>query len=71
MADVMHTHGSHEGHSGVPYGLTGRTAARTGLSWRASVFLLAGALVVLSAMFGSNDDSSTPTESTSQVQTQR
>lgn len=71
MSEVIHTHGSHEGHSGLSYGPTGRTSSRSGLTWRASVFLLAGALVVLSALFGSNDDSSVPATGASVVQTQR
>ena len=71
MSEVIHTHGSHEGRSDLSYGATGRASSRPGLSWRASVFLLAGALVVLSAMFGSNDDSSSPASGVSVIQIQR
>lgn len=68
MSEVIQSHGSH---SGLSYGATGRPSTRSGLSWRASVFLLAGALVVLSAMFGSNDDSSAPTTGATVIQLQR
>ena len=71
MSEVIDTHGSHEGHSGISYGATGRPLFRSGLSWRASVFLLAGALVVLSAVFGSNDDSSGPATPQVSVHAQR
>ena len=71
MSEVIHTNGSHEGRSDLSYGAAGRTSTQSGLSWRASVFLLAGALVVLSAMFGSNDDSSAPTTGDSVIWSQR
>lgn len=59
MAEALHTHGAHNGLSGASYGAPGRQTSSRRSSWRASVFLLAAALVVLSAMFGSNEDSST------------
>jgi len=58
MAEAIHTHSAHDVASGASYGATARGYSRRSASWRATVFLLAGALVVLSAMFGSNDDSS-------------
>lgn len=71
MAEAIHTHGAHEHLSGASYGSTARGYSRRGSSWRATVFLLAGALVVLSVMFGSNDDSSVGQDSDSAVVVQR
>lgn len=59
MAEVIHTHGTRDGLPRTSYGATAPVYSRIGVMWRASVFLLAGALIVLSAIFGSNDDSST------------
>ena len=71
MSEVIHPREGHKGHSSGVYSATGRASSRSGLSWRASVFLLAGALVVASAMFGSNDDSSAPAVSVALTQTER
>jgi len=71
MAEAIHTHGAHDGLSGASYGATARGFSRRSTSLRASVFVLAAALVVLSAMFGSNDDSSTGSAPSASVSVQR
>jgi hypothetical protein len=58
MAEAVHTHHAHDRLSGASYEAPAGGSSRRSSSWRASVFLLAGALVVLSVMFGSNEDSS-------------
>ena len=61
MAEAIHTHNTHDGLSGASYGAVATGSSRPRTSLRASVFLLAGALVILSVVFGSNEDSSTGT----------
>ncbi len=61
MTEAIHTHNAHDGLSGASYGAVGAGSSRPRTSLRASVFLLAGALVILSVVFGSNEDSSTGT----------
>ena len=58
MADATHTHSISSTLPGASYGATTGSFSRRGTACGASVFLLAGALIVLSVMFGSNDDSS-------------
>ncbi|MEY4633423.1 MAG: hypothetical protein RLZ18_795 [Actinomycetota bacterium] len=61
MAEAIHTHNAHDGLSGASYGAVAMSSSRPRTTLRASVFLLAGALVILSVVFGSNEDSSTGT----------
>ena len=61
MAEAIHTRNAHDGLSGASYGAVATDSSRPRTSLRASVFLLAGALVILSVVFGSNEDSSTGT----------
>ena len=58
MADATQTHSISSSLPGASYGSATGSFSRRGTAWGASVFLLAGALIVLSVMFGSNDDSS-------------
>ena len=67
MADAAHTHSISSTLPGASYGATTGAFSRRGTVWGASVFLLAGALIVLSVMFGSNDDSSSTAPSAAVV----
>lgn len=68
MARPMGTQDLANGLSGAPYSAV---AGRRRSAWGASVFLLAGALVILSVLFGNNDDSSAVSSASNAVTTAR